>query len=51
MKMEQTAENALKQIDEKCYAADLIGTGINEDRIYKLGFAFDGKEVLVIERL
>ena len=46
--LEQTAANALKQIEEKNYEADLIAAGIGRGQIYKLGFAFQGKDVLVV---
>mgnify|MGYP004505212531 FL=1 len=46
--LEQTAKNALQQIDDKNYAADLLAAGIPAERIYKLGFAFAGKDVLVV---
>lgn len=46
--LKETAEHALQQIEEKCYEADLLAAGISKDRIYKLGFAFEGKDVLVI---
>ena len=39
------------QIEEKKYVTDLVTAGINEERIYKLGFAFAGKEVLVKEKI
>ncbi len=42
-----TAENALKQIEEKKYDADLLALGIPAERIYKFGFAFRGKECLI----
>jgi hypothetical protein len=42
-----TAENALKQIKEKKYDADLLALGIPAERIYKFGFAFRGKECLI----
>ncbi|MBQ3165370.1 MAG: AAA family ATPase [Lachnospiraceae bacterium] len=45
--MEETVENALKQIEEKQYEADLIARGIPKENIYKYGFAFRGKEVLI----
>lgn len=35
----------------KKYVTDLVTAGINEERIYKLGFAFAGKEVLVKEKI
>ncbi len=46
--LEQTAKNALQQIEDKNYAADLLAAGIPAERIYKLGFAFAGKDVLVV---
>ena len=45
--LQETVEAALKQIEEKGYAADLAGKGITEDRIRRYGFAFCGKEVLI----
>ena len=47
--LKQTAENALKQIEEKNYEADLLAAGIPAAKICKLGFAFQGKEVLVLK--
>ena len=41
--LDQTADNALKQIEERGYEKDLLAVGIPVDRIYKLGFAFSGK--------
>ncbi len=46
--LEQTAANALRQIEEKNYEADLLAAGISKAKICKLGFAFQGKEVLVL---
>lgn len=46
--LEQTAMNALQQIVDKNYEADLLAAGVPEERIYKLGFAFAGKDVLVV---
>ncbi len=46
--LEETAANALRQIEEKCYETDLLAEGIPKERIYKLGFAFEGKDVLVV---
>lgn len=42
-----TAANALAQIEEKKYAADLIAAGIPEENILKYGFAFQGKKCLI----
>jgi len=47
--LEQTAENALKQIEEKNYEADLLAADIPAAKICKLGFAFQGKEALVLK--
>lgn len=43
----KTADNALKQIDEKKYSSVLIAKGIPEGHIHKYGFAFCGKKVLI----
>ena len=45
--LEQTAENALKQIEEKNYDAELLAQGIPKERIRHYGFAFEGKNVLI----
>lgn len=42
-----TAEMALKQIENQQYEAVLQNRGISEGRIRKYGFAFEGKEVLI----
>ena len=45
--LSQTVEAALRQIDAKNYAVELLDKGIQADRIRKDGFAFCGKTVLV----
>ena len=42
-----TADAALKQIEEQRYQADLESRGTSGNRIRKYGFAFEGKEVLI----
>lgn len=48
---EQTLEDTLRaahaQIEEKQYEASLVAKGIPSDHIYKYGFAFEGKKVLI----
>ena len=46
--LRQTAQNALEQIKNKNYAAELISHGVNPNNIYSYGIAFKGKEALVI---
>ena len=43
----ETVKSALKQIDEKNYAAELRNLGFKEENIKKYGFAFEGKHVLI----
>ena len=45
--IEDTAENALKQIGEKQYDTELLAKGIPAENILKYGFAFRGKECLI----
>ena len=45
--LEETLQAALRQIEEKQYAQELLQRGVEEERIKKYGFAFFGKEVLI----
>jgi hypothetical protein len=45
--LEDTAQNALKQIKEKKYDTELVSRGISADHILKYGLAFRGKECLI----
>ena len=45
--LDDTVDNALKQIEEKRYEEDLLARGIPRDHILKYGFAFKGKECLI----
>ena len=47
--LEETAENALRQIKEKNYDAELIKRGVKKEKIRHYGFAFKGKEVLIVQ--
>ena len=46
--LEETAAAAVRQIVEKDYDAMLISNGIDRSRIRHYGFAFRGKEVLIV---
>ncbi|MBQ9010189.1 MAG: PD-(D/E)XK nuclease domain-containing protein, partial [Clostridia bacterium] len=48
--LKDTAENALKQIEEKHYEADFLAWGIPAENILKYGFAFRGKKCLIRKR-
>lgn len=43
----ETAQAALKQLDEQQYEAALLCRGVSKEKIRKYGFAFKGKEVLI----
>ena len=47
--LEDTARNALEQIEARNYEAYLLGRGIPKEQIRKYGFAFQGKTVLIEE--
>ena len=45
--LEETVAVALRQIEEKQYAAELVKRGIKPEKIRSYGFAFEGKTVLI----
>ncbi len=47
--LEDTAKNALKQINEKKYDTDLLQRGIAASNILKYGFAFEGEKCLIVK--
>ena len=46
--LSDTAGTALRQIDEKNYDAELLDRGIEKEQIRHYGFAFEGKQVLIM---
>ena len=47
--LEELADIALKQIEDKKYETELLEAGFRQDKIRKYAFAFEGKELLVKE--
>ena len=45
--LEDTVKQALRQIEEKQYSAQLMARGIPENKIRSYGFAFQGKKVQI----
>lgn len=45
--LEESVKNALAQIEKQKYNVELISRGIKRENIYRYGFAFKGKEVLI----
>ncbi len=45
--LQDTARNALAQIEKRKYCADMQARGIAKERIREYGFAFEGKTVLI----
>ena len=45
--LDELCDMALKQIEDKKYEAELLSAGYEKEKIIKLAFAFEGKEVLI----
>lgn len=45
--MEETLANALRQIEDMKYEANLLAKGVEAERIRKYGFVFEGRTVLI----
>lgn len=45
--LQETADRALAQIEQKRYEEELILAGVESEKIYKYGFAFEGKTVFI----
>ena len=48
--LDETANSALQQIDEKNYDAELLSQGYDKKSIQHYGFAFEGKKILIKQR-
>ena len=46
--LRETAQSALKQIEDMQYEQSLLAKGIDKERIRKYGFAFEGKKVVIL---
>jgi len=49
--LEDLAQQALEQIEEKQYEKDLLDRGVPKEKIIKVGIAFEGKELEVVSNL
>ena len=47
--LEDTARNALRQIETKKYDTDLLARNIPENHILKYGFAFEGERCMILK--
>lgn len=47
--LEETAQSALAQIKVRKYSEELKEKGIAEEQIREYGFAFEGKNVLIVD--
>ena len=47
--LEETAQSALAQIRERKYSRELREKGIAKEQIKEYGFAFEGKNVLIVD--
>lgn len=45
--LQDTVKAALEQIEIKHYEQNLLVKGVAKEHIYKYGFAFEGKKVLI----
>ncbi|SFG46146.1 AAA family ATPase [Oribacterium sp. WCC10] len=48
--LDELCDIALKQIEDKKYETELLAAGYNKEKIIKLAFAFEGKELLIKRR-